>query len=70
MNDTTVDSLREALKHSPDNAPLRLLLAETGLKRLKQNIQPLLNYLTMLKQKLGWLRCFLKRETTLPAMLF
>jgi len=31
MNDNTIDSLREALKHSPDNAPLRQLLAETLL---------------------------------------
>ena len=31
MNDNTIDSLREALKHSPDNIPLRLLLAETFL---------------------------------------
>lgn len=32
MNDNTVDSLREALKHSPDNHPLRHLLADTLLK--------------------------------------
>jgi transitional endoplasmic reticulum ATPase len=31
MNDNTIDSLREALKHSPDNIPLRLLLADTLL---------------------------------------
>lgn len=31
MNDNTIDSLREALKHSPDNTPLRLLLADTLL---------------------------------------
>jgi SpoVK/Ycf46/Vps4 family AAA+-type ATPase len=38
MNDNTIDSLREALKHSPDNAPLRLLLAETltTLNRLEE----------------------------------
>ncbi|MEZ4913332.1 MAG: AAA family ATPase [Chitinophagales bacterium] len=31
MNDNTIDSLREALKHSPDNLPLRYLLADTLL---------------------------------------
>jgi transitional endoplasmic reticulum ATPase len=31
MNETTINSLREALKHSPENVPLRLLLAETLL---------------------------------------
>jgi SpoVK/Ycf46/Vps4 family AAA+-type ATPase len=31
MNDNTIQGLREALKHSPDNIPLRLLLAETLL---------------------------------------
>jgi transitional endoplasmic reticulum ATPase len=38
MTDTTVNSLREALKHSPENVPLRLLLADTllGLNRLEE----------------------------------
>lgn len=31
MNENTIQSLREALKHSPDNNPLRMLLAETLL---------------------------------------
>lgn len=31
MSQSTIDSLREALKHSPDNTPLRLILAETLL---------------------------------------
>ncbi len=31
MSNSTIDSLREALRHSPDNIPLRLLLAETLL---------------------------------------
>lgn len=31
MNDHTIDSLREALRQSPDNTPLRLLLADTLL---------------------------------------
>jgi len=38
MNENTIDSLREALKHSPNNNPLRLLLADTllGLNRLEE----------------------------------
>ena len=38
MNNNTIDSLREALTHSPDNAPLRLLLADTlmNLNRLDE----------------------------------
>ncbi|MBL0739883.1 ATP-binding protein [Chryseolinea lacunae] len=31
MNDSTIESLKEALKHSPENVPLRTLLAETLL---------------------------------------
>lgn len=31
MSDNNIQNLREALKHSPDNAPLRLLLADTLL---------------------------------------
>ena len=49
MNDNTISSLREALKHSPDNIPLRLLLAETfqSLNRLdeaEEEFKMLLNY--------------------------
>lgn len=29
MNDKTINNLKEALEHSPDNGPLRLLLADT-----------------------------------------
>ncbi len=38
MNENTIDSLREALKHSPNNNPLRLLLADTllSLNRLEE----------------------------------
>lgn len=38
MNDNAIASLREALKHSPDNTPLRLLLADTllSLNRLDE----------------------------------
>lgn len=49
MNDSTISSLKEALKHSPENVPLRLLLAETlqGLSRLdeaEEEYKILLNY--------------------------
>ena len=33
MDDSTIDGLRAALQHSPDNVPLRLLLAENLLAR-------------------------------------
>ena len=38
MNDNAIASLREALLHSPDNTPLRLLLADTllALNRLDE----------------------------------
>ena len=38
MNENTIESLREALRHSPNNNPLRLLLADTllGLNRLEE----------------------------------
>jgi transitional endoplasmic reticulum ATPase len=38
MNDNTIDSLRDALAHSPDNTPLRFLLADTllSLNRLDE----------------------------------
>src|SRR5687767_6241925 len=38
MNENTIDSLREALRLSPNNMPLRLLLADTllGLNRLEE----------------------------------
>ena len=38
MNNNAIDSLREALKHSPDNLPLRYLLADTltNLNRLDE----------------------------------
>ncbi|WCL50138.1 AAA family ATPase [Leptospira sp. GIMC2001] len=37
MNEQTLSSLKEALKHSPDNNPLRLLLAETYLAMNRLN---------------------------------
>lgn len=48
MNDNTIDSLRAALKHSPDNTPLRLLLADNllALNRLEEAEK---EYSTLLK---------------------
>jgi SpoVK/Ycf46/Vps4 family AAA+-type ATPase len=48
MNDNTINSLKDALKHSPDNAPLRLLLAET-LLTLNRLEEAELEYTTLLK---------------------
>src|SRR5688572_28697129 len=38
MNENTIQGIREALKHSPDNIPLRMLLAENllSLNRLEE----------------------------------
>lgn len=48
MNDNTIDSLREALKHSPDNTPLRQLLADT-LLTLNRLEEAEIEYSTLLK---------------------
>lgn len=66
MTDTTIDSLRDALKHSPDNAPLRLLLAET-LLTLNRLEEAETEYSTLLKQtsdtkaKVGLAKVFFKK---------
>lgn len=66
MNDNTVDSLREALKHSPDNAPLRLLLADTllTLNRLEEaemEYSTLLKISNNIKAKIGLANVFFKK---------
>jgi transitional endoplasmic reticulum ATPase len=48
MNETTIESLREALKHSPQNVPLRLLLADT-LLALNRNEEAEAEYSAVLK---------------------
>ncbi len=66
MNDSTIDSLREALKHSPNNTPLRLLLADTllNLNRLEEAEK---EYSTLLKisndhkAKIGLATVFFKK---------
>ncbi len=48
MNENTIDSLREALKHSPNNLPLRQLLAD-NLLRLNQLEEAEIEYTTIIK---------------------
>ncbi len=66
MNDSTINSLREALKYSPDNKHLRLLLAETllGLNRLEEAEKEfafLLKISNDTKIKLGLANVFFKK---------
>lgn len=66
MNDNTIESLREALKHSPDNAPLRHMLAE-NLLMLNRFDEAEKEYATLLEQsndtkaKLGLAKVFFKK---------
>src|SRR5688500_770027 len=50
MTDSTINSLREALKHSPENTPLRLLLADT-LLNLGRIEEAEIEYTLILKAK-------------------
>ncbi len=66
MNDNTIDSLREALKHSPDNTPLRQLLADTllALNRLDEaetEFSTLLKISSDDKAKVGLATVFYKK---------
>lgn len=66
MNDTTIESLREALRQSPDNAPLRLILADTllALNRLEEaetEYSLLLKRTGDPKAKFGLARVFFKK---------
>ena len=66
MNDNTISSLRMALKHSPENVPLRLLLAETlqGLNKLdeaEEEYKTLLHYSDDAKIKTGLANIFYLR---------
>ncbi|WP_192348623.1 ATP-binding protein [Algoriphagus sp. Y33] len=66
MNENTIDSLREALRHSPDNTPLRLLLAETllTLNRLEEaetEYSALLKISSDNKAKIGLATVFFKK---------
>lgn len=66
MNDNTINSLREALKHSPDNPPLRHLLADTllTLNRLEEaetEFSTLLKIANDNKAKVGLATVFYKK---------
>ncbi len=66
MNDNTIDSLRAALKHSPDNTPLRLLLADNllALNRLEEaekEYSTLLKITSDNKAKVGLATVFFKK---------
>ena len=66
MNDSTIDSLREALKHSPGNTPLRLLLADTllGLNRLEEaeaEYTQVLKSVNDTKAKIGLAKVFYRK---------
>jgi len=66
MNNSTIDSLREALKHSPDNTHIRQLLADTllTLNRLDEaeaEFSELLKKSNDNKAKLGLAKVFFKK---------
>lgn len=66
MNDNTINSLREALKHSPDNTPLRLLLADSllTLNRLEEaetEFSTILKITNETKAKVGLAAVFYKK---------
>jgi transitional endoplasmic reticulum ATPase len=66
MNDSTIDSLREALKQSSDNVPLRLLLADTllALNRLEDaesEYATLLKFTSDTKAKVGLANVFFRK---------
>jgi len=66
MNDNTIESLKQALKYSPDNNPLRLLLADTllSLNRLEEaeaEFITLLKTSNDIKVKVGLAATFYKK---------
>ena len=66
MNESTIDSLREALKQSPNNTPLRLLLADTllGLNRLEEaeaEYTQVLKFANDTKAKIGLAKVFYRK---------
>ncbi len=66
MNDSTINSLREALEHSPDNTALRLLLADTlsTLNRLEEaesEYSAILKISNDEKAKIGLANVFFKK---------
>lgn len=66
MNNNTIESLREALKHSPDNYPLRLLLADTLLtmnrfEEAEQEYTIVLKKTNNIKAKIGLAKVFFNK---------
>jgi|SRR5215217_3807540 len=66
MDDSTINSLREALKHSPDNIPLRQFLADSllNLNRLEEaetEYSALLKQTNDSKAKVGLAKVFFKK---------
>jgi SpoVK/Ycf46/Vps4 family AAA+-type ATPase len=66
MKDDTIDGLREALKHSPDNIPLRFLLADTfltsnRLEEAESEYSTLLKFTSDNKAKVGLATVFFKK---------
>lgn len=66
MDDNTIDSLRAALKHSPGNIPLKLLIAETllALNRLDEaesEYKSLLKTVNDVKSKAGLAKVYFKK---------
>lgn len=66
MKDDTIESLREALKHSPDNAPLRLLLADSlftsnMLEEAEKEYTAILKIRNDIKAKTGLAKVFFQK---------
>lgn len=66
MNDSTINGLREALKHSPENVPLRLLLAENlvaadRLDEAETEYSSILRYSNATNIKTGLATVFFKK---------
>lgn len=66
MSDQTIDSLRAALLHSPDNIPLRMLLADTlfsqnRLDEAEEEYTFILNLSDTVKAKIGLARIFFQK---------
>lgn len=66
MNNSTIESLREALKHSPDNHTLRLLLADTLLtmnrfEEAEQEYTIVLKQTNNTKAKIGLAKVFFNK---------
>ncbi len=67
MSDQTIDSLRAALLHSPDNIPLRMLLADTllsydRLDEAEEEYTFILNLSDSIKAKTGLAKIFFKKR--------